>query len=192
MRTLLLVVFCIALLLHLPPRLDAAENFVRFPLGPNKVVSFPLIIVSHGPPEARFEGSPYNARVVATTYVVFIWLERRSWELDLLHSIGLQDLYQEFTVIFFFQLQISLFIFRIRQILRQLLDFLGKILETAEVRRLWFVLLRWLLIIERLAIRTILHDLAVLGSIIGSLSLRLFCIMIFLEVLFSHLALNNH
>lgn len=49
------------LILDIFPGLDAVEDLIRLPLGPYEVVSFPLIIVAHGPPETGFQGRSHDA-----------------------------------------------------------------------------------------------------------------------------------
>ena len=90
LRTLLLVVsLLVMLLLDFPPRLDATQNLIRLPLRPYKVVSFPLVVVAHGPPEAGLESCTDYTGVVSTPYVIFVWLECRRGELYLFHAVGL-------------------------------------------------------------------------------------------------------
>ena len=122
-----LVLIFLLSLEHVLMRLDRVENFVGFPLSPDKVVVLPVIIVPHAPPEPRFECSSHNARVIASPDVVFIGCKTRIRPRHLLNTIALEDLDQELTIVLFFELQISFLILWICQVLTQLLDFFAQV-----------------------------------------------------------------
>ena len=97
-------------------RLDLVQDFVRLPLSPQEVVFAPVIEVAHRPPETGFEGSSDEYRVVAAADVVLVRRERRNWELQIV-VVRLVDLIQELAIVFLFQLQVPIFIFRVGQVL---------------------------------------------------------------------------
>lgn len=72
--------------------LETIDDLVALPLGPHEVVVFPIVEVTHGPPEARLETSPNQHRVVATTNVVLVRSDRSLGELDVGSSVALVDL----------------------------------------------------------------------------------------------------
>ena len=179
------------------PRLDTGENLVWFPLRPYKIVVFPIIKVAHGPPESRFKSCSDYTRIVAATNVIFIRSERSIWELRVLNTIRLQYLDQEFSVVFFFELKISLLVFWISKVFTQLLDLLREIFKAVDINLiLWFCLLSWSLDrFDGFTVWTILHT--ILIRAVGILSiclslLGLFGVVVFLEVLFSHFSLDDH
>lgn len=108
--------------------LKAIKHFVRFPLGPNKIIIFPAVVIAHRPPEAGLERCSHDARVVASADVVLVRRELGIRELYLLDAIRLQDFNQELTVVLFLQLQVPLFVLRVRKVLGKLLQFLGQVL----------------------------------------------------------------
>lgn len=120
------------------------------------------------------------------------------WKLNLLDAIRLQDLDKKLSVVLFFQVQVTLLVSWIGEVLRQFLDLLRKVLETAQVLLLGPRLLGWSTYsFHWLAVRSILHSswrasrtrsrLAVSGRL-----LRLLGILVFLEVLLGHLPLDDH
>lgn len=89
LRAPLLVCFLLLLLLDFFPRFEACEYLVRFPLCPDEIVVFPVVVVAHAPPEAGLQCCSHDARVVAATYVILVWCESRVRELNLLNAVRL-------------------------------------------------------------------------------------------------------
>ena len=181
---------------HVFMRLDRVQNLIGFPLGPNKVVILPVIIITHTPPESRFESSSNNTRVIASPDIILIWCKTRIWPGHLLHAIALEDLDEELTVVLLLQFEISFLILWISQILTQLLDFLTQVVQAVDVLRLLgFGLLDLLLHFDRLPIWSKLLPLSIrlvclccsCGVLLGLLG-----VMVLLEVLLGHLPLDNH
>ena len=98
---LFLIIFFILFLFKIFEWFYAVQDFIWFPLCPNKVIAFPHIKVSHRPPKSTLEGRPYYTWVVTTANIVLIWLESCCRELYLLDSIWLKNLYKELSVILF-------------------------------------------------------------------------------------------
>lgn len=172
--------------------LDTVEDFVWLPLCPNKVIAFPLIKVSHGPPESTLEGRPHYTWVISTTNIVLIRLESSCRELYLLDSIWLKDLYKEFSVILFLQLEIPLLIFWIGKIFGKFLNLFWEVFKTTEVGSiLWLSLLGRASSLNWFAIGAILNYCTGSGAVCCS-SLSLLSIVILLEIFLSHLSLDNH
>jgi hypothetical protein len=118
--------------------------------------------------------------------------------LNLLDAIRLQDLDEELSVVLFFQVQVTLLVSWIGEVLRQFLDLLRKVLETAQVLLLGPDLLgRSAYSFYRLAVRSVLHSTLRASGALPCLAVsgRLLCllgILVFLEVLLSHLPLDDH
>lgn len=98
----LFVLIFLLCLLNIFVSFDTAQDFIRLPLCPDKVIVLPVIIVTHWPPEPRLKSCSYNAWIVASTDVVFIRCKRSIWELYFLDSIWFQNFDQELSIIFLF------------------------------------------------------------------------------------------
>lgn len=171
---------------------DAVEDFIWLPLCPNKVITFPLVKVSHGPPESTFEGRPHYPRIISSANIVLIWLESSCRELYLLDSIWLKNLYKELSVIFFLQLEIPFLIFWIGEIFCKFLNFFWKVFETTEIScALWLCLLGRTSSFDWFAIWAILND-CTRSSSVCRCSLSLLSIVILLEIFLCHLTLDYH
>ena len=115
-------------------------------------------------------------------------------ELDLLDAVRLQNLDEKLSVVLFFQIQVTLLVARIRQVLRQFLNLFGKILKTAEILLLRTCLFGWSArTLDRLSIGTVLYTCAsISGLSVGGGLLSLFGILVFLEIFLGHFTLYNH
>lgn len=200
---LLFILIFLFLFLDLFMGLDATEDLVWLPLSPYEVVVFPVVVVTHGPPEPRFESCSDDPWVVSSADIVLIWSERSIGKLYLFDSIGLQNFHQEFPVVFLLEFKIPFLVLWIGEILWELLDLLGQVLEAAQVLLvLWFGLLGWPpWLVNWLAIWPILYASLAIYSIwscstsILTICMRLLCllgIVILLEVLFGHFSLYDH
>jgi hypothetical protein len=113
--------------------LDLRENLVAFPLGPRKVVVRPVLEVAHAPPEALLESGADQNRIVAAPYIILVRRERRVGELQLV-TIRLVHAHQELAVMLLLKLQVLLFVFRIGQVLCQLLHLREQALQSVQDR----------------------------------------------------------
>jgi hypothetical protein len=112
--------------------------------------------------------------------------------LDLVDAVGPEDFDEKLTIVLLFQIKVPFLVLWVRQVLAQLLDFLGQVLQAAQVLlALWLLLLNLLLLVNWLTIGTILDLWLVLLGLLGCL-LCLFGIVVFLEILLCHFALNDH
>jgi len=199
----LFVLVFLFLFLYLFIRFDATEDFVWLPLSPYEVVVFPVIVVTHGPPEPRFESCSDDPWVVSSADIVLIRSERSIRKLYLFDSIRFQNFDQEFSVVFLLEFKIPFFVLWIGEILWKLLYLLGQVLKAAQVLLvLWFGLLGWPpWLVNRLAIWPVLYSslarypISSWSTSILAICMRLLCllgIVILLEVLFSHFSLYDH
>jgi len=122
LRAPLLVSVFRLLLLNLLPGLEAAKDLVRLPLRPYEVIILPVVVITHAPPEAGLESCTHDPRVVSSPNVIFVWREGRVRELNLLDTVRLQYLDQEFSVVLLLEIQVTLFVPGIGQVLRKLLN----------------------------------------------------------------------
>lgn len=159
---------------------------------PHEIVISPLVILAHRPPKPRLEGRPDDSGVVALSNVVLVGREGGGGELDLVDAVGPEDFDEKLTIVLLFQIKVPFLVLWVRQVLAQLLDFLGQVLQAAQVLlALWLLLLNLLLLVNWLTIGTILDLWLVLLGLFGCL-LCLFGIVVFLEILLCHFALNDH
>ena len=130
----------VLLLMELLPGLKAVDYAVVLPLGPREVVLLPLAVLrTQRPPESGLQRCSNNLRVVALLDEVLVRRKSCSREFSC-HAIRSVNLLQEHAVVPFLQVQKLLFVLRIRQVFRQLLNLCSDLLQTG--RRLWFFRLR--------------------------------------------------
>jgi len=126
--------------MELLPGLKAVDYTVVLPLGPREVVLLPLAVLrTQRPPESGLQRCSNNLGVVALLDEVLVRRKSCCREFSC-HAIRSVNLLQEHAVVPFLQVQKLLFVLRIRQVFRQLLNLRSDLLQTG--RRLWFFRLR--------------------------------------------------
>ena len=80
---------------------NTVQNLVWLPLCPQELIVSPLVIVTHWPPEARFQCCTNQYGVVSFPNVVFVGCEGRIREFAV-KIIGFVDLGKEFTIVLLF------------------------------------------------------------------------------------------
>jgi len=111
--------------------LEAGEDLVGLPLGPQEVVLVPLFEVSHRPPEPLLHASPHQDRVVPLPNVIFVGRDAGFGEGDL-DGVGLVDLVEELLVVLLLELLVLLLVLWVRQVLRQLLYLIAELVQGGD------------------------------------------------------------
>lgn len=112
--------------------------------------------------------------------------------MNLLDSVGPEDFDEKLTIVLLLEIEVLFLVLGVRQVLRKLLDFLCQVLEATYVLlALWLLLLYLLLLIDWFAVGTVL-DLGLGLLRLLCCLLRLFGVVVFLKVFFSHFALDDH
>ena len=74
-------------LLDFLPGFDAVQYFIWFPLRPYKIIIFPVVVVTHRPPESGLQGCSHDSWIISSSNIIFIGCERCRWKLNLFYTI---------------------------------------------------------------------------------------------------------